>query len=359
MKKIIYKLTPNFIKTKWKKYKFTKKIKEIIDNINRQKDGKVIFLFNTPFHGNLGDHAIACSEYEYLKDSFDYPIIEILYDYIIDDKIFSEIAKCVNLDDLIFIQGGGYMGDIWLEEEYNVRKVISAFKNQKIAIFPQTIYYSDTPEGKKHLDDSLDVYKDNENLCICVREEKSYELVKKMYGATKVLLIPDMVLYSKLNNKKKIRNDILFLVRCDKEKKHNTDEYVNIVKENDKELSLVLSDTVIPREIPLEDREEQIEEMFDKCRGAKIIVTDRLHGMIFAALTETPCVVMSNFNYKVLGVYQWIKHLEYIKFVENVNEFLPAYNSLIKDNKKYKYDNVDLKKNFDKLTEFYKLEKID
>ena len=28
----------------------------------------------------------------------------------------------------------------------------------------------------------------------------------------------------------------------------------------------------------------------------KVVVTDRLHGMIFCAITGTPCVVFSNYN---------------------------------------------------------------
>ena len=32
--------------------------------------------------------------------------------------------------------------------------------------------------------------------------------------------------------------------------------------------------------------------------------------MIFATITNTPCIVFSNYNYKVEGVYQWIKNVD-------------------------------------------------
>jgi len=44
--------------------------------------------------------------------------------------------------------------------------------------------------------------------------------------------------------------------------------------------------------------------------SSKLVVTDRLHGMVFAALAGTPCVVMGNCNYKVKGIYNWIENKE-------------------------------------------------
>ncbi|MFB8735822.1 polysaccharide pyruvyl transferase family protein [Bacillus sp. SL00103] len=33
---------------------------------------------------------------------------------------------------------------------------------------------------------------------------------------------------------------------------------------------------------------------------AQVVVTDRLHGMIFCAITKTPCVVLRSFDHKVM-----------------------------------------------------------
>ena len=51
------------------------------------------------------------------------------------------------------------------------------------------------------------------------------------------------------------------------------------------------------------------------------MVTDRLHGMIFAALTKTPCIVVPNSNYKIKGIYEWLKGLNYISFLEDMDCF--------------------------------------
>ena len=43
--------------------------------------------------------------------------------------------------------------------------------------------------------------------------------------------------------------------------------------------------------------------------------------MIFSYLTKTPCIVFSNSNYKVKGVYnRWLKDFDYIKFQKNYDK---------------------------------------
>lgn len=55
----------------------------------------------------------------------------------------------LNDDDLIFLQGGGNLGDKWLNEERLRRTIIESFPNNKIVILPQTIYFSKNDGGKE------------------------------------------------------------------------------------------------------------------------------------------------------------------------------------------------------------------
>ena len=64
--------------------------------------------------------------------------------------------------------------------------------------------------------------------------------------------------------------------------------------------------------------------------SARLVVTNRLHMMIFAAITATPCIAIDNLTHKVLGVYQWIKPLPYIKLIENINDFQSILDELLK-----------------------------
>lgn len=52
----------------------------------------------------------------------------------------------------------------------------------------------------------------------------------------------------------------------------------------------------------------------------KLVITDRIHGMIFAAISETPCIVISNYNYKVSGTYKWISYLSYIQYINEIED---------------------------------------
>ena len=74
-------------------------------------------------------------------------------------------------------------------------------------------------------------------------------------------------------------------------------------------------------QISTEEQNKIIINKLNQFKSSKIVITARLHGMIFSALTEIPCIVFFNNNHKVIGVYQWIKELPYIQLVENLDDF--------------------------------------
>ena len=70
------------------------------------------------------------------------------------------------------------------------------------------------------------------------------------------------------------------------------------------------------RERDDEEREQSVREKLEEFSQAELVITDRLHGMIFSAITSTPCIAMDNLSRKVSGGYEWLKYLEYIQMVE-------------------------------------------
>lgn len=48
--------------------------------------------------------------------------------------------------------------------------------------------------------------------------------------------------------------------------------------------------------------------------SAELVITDCLDGMIFFEITGTTWIVLSDYNYKVRGIYEWIQYLSYICF---------------------------------------------
>ena len=84
------------------------------------------------------------------------------------------------------------------------------------------------------------------------------------------------------------------------------------------------------RAIPISDRYTALERQFDAFRHAELVVTDRLHGMIFCAITGTPCVVLNSKSPKVLGCYAWIKDLPYIRFCDDAGKIAQIYQDMPK-----------------------------
>ena len=90
-------------------------------------------------------------------------------------------------------------------------------------------------------------------------------------------------------------------------------------------------------------------ELLKQIKKSKLLITDRLHGMIFAVITNTPCIAFANKSGKVKGVYNWIsKDNDYVKFANSVEQFKQILEDLDLT-KKYYYKNEELKKELLKI----------
>lgn len=317
-----------------------------IEDFSIYSDKKKIIHISTPTHGNMGDHAIIYATNKYLKDNFrDYDIIEIYRKDIY--KYTKALKRILNKDDIIVLIGGGNMGNLWIEEEIDRRYVINTFKDNKIISMPQTISFTNDTNGKKEFEKTKEIYNSHENLIVIAREKKSYEIMKKAFVKCTVILNPDMVLY--LNNKLQIsdieRKYIMTCIRNDKESLLVGKKNAVIDKLKKEYDNIIVYDTVINRQVLQENREEELLNMFKKFSESKIVITDRLHGMVFAAITKTPCIVTKSLDHKVTGTYEWIKELNYIKLVDELN--YENISSLIYELSNLKsYTEIDLDKNY-------------
>ena len=63
-----------------------------------------------------------------------------------------------------------------------------------------------------------------------------------------------------------------------------------------------------------------LESFWAELRSKKVVVTDRLHCMIFCAITGTPCIVFDNSNNKISGVYdEWLSGCDFIKMCKKID----------------------------------------
>lgn len=266
---------------------------------------KNIFLLTSPEYGNLGDHAIASSMLGFVKEQFsEYKIYEI------PDSEFgnsiSWIVKNNKRDDFIFLIGGGNFGILYPKIEYWRRLVIRKCKNAKIVLFPQSSVWRTDLHDKLQLQRSIRIYSNNQNLYLMAREKNTYNLIKQNFK-NKVYLTPDIVLTKKyvanLTEKSDYKDTVLLCFRNDIEKSLKTETITEIEKIISSKGYLMKNfDTETYRVIPAANREAVLRETMQLFFNSRYVITDRLHGMIFAAINGVPCLAFDNTTHKVSGV---------------------------------------------------------
>ena len=282
-------------------------------------------LLDTPIHGNLGDHAIALAEKVWIKNEMPQEkCMEIpgeIYDKIGIELIKQYIEK--KKIKYIFFHGGGNLGTLWMDDENRFRQLLCTIRDIPIIVFPQTVFFEDTKQGKNVLSESKRIYTSNNSLFMTVREGKSYRFVKKEFPNINLFLCPDMALSLERKNKTIQRKGILLCFRTDKESVLNNSIKTEVIEKIKnifvgQEIHITNTDLGVNR-IGTIERKILVNQKLMEFGKSKIVVTDRLHGMIFAAITSTPCIAFDNKSQKVSAAYQWIKDLPYIYLVDHSN----------------------------------------
>jgi pyruvyl transferase EpsO len=176
-------------------------------------------LLDVPNHYNIGDQLICEGELAYLRR------LPFKRHYM------SNLTYCdfkrIPSRGLILLHGGGNFGDMWPWHQAFKARVISAFPQSKIIIFPQTVYYKDN----NLLRNDAQLFNRHPDLTICARDTRSYEILKSHFTNNTILLVPDMAFCLNLdghNNNAKT-NKILILKRQDKELNQSFD--VEVLKD--------------------------------------------------------------------------------------------------------------------------------
>lgn len=280
---------------------------------------KDAILLQTPLHGNLGDHAIAKAEAE----MFDRTGIAFC-DFPWTEGLEARYARVTSTRKPIFITGGGFLGSLWKNEETRFRQTLQAFQKNRVIVFPQTIYFDmDTEDGRKYFEESRVLYESHPNLTIFVRERYSLEFMKKYMPGVHVGLVPDAAMLLSEVPVSESRKGAVICLRKDKEKTLSDIDCVTILQEVKKRFSEVLvTDTVLSGAVPLDQRNCALQDKLAEFSSARIVITDRLHGMIFAAITETPCIVVNSLSHKIAGCYEWLQGCSYIRFADDADSVL-------------------------------------
>ena len=106
---------------------------------------------------------------------------------------------------------------------------------------------------------------------------------------------------------------------------------------------------IVKGPITPKQRENALQMKFEEFSAVELVITDRLHAMIFCALTGTACIVVASKSPKVRGCYEWINTLDYIRFVDDVSQITEEYYKIPKT--AHKYDNSNLLSYYEELAQ--------
>lgn len=283
-------------------------------NVAKKTNSQRIFLFSTPIHRNIGDHAIVQASLEFLDDNFsEKEVVEVPRQYI--DYFIKNFS--INQDDIVLIHGGGFFGNLYPVEAIAFLKVIKYYRENQIIVFPQTIFIDDSKEmSYKYFESGI---KEANNITFFAREAKSFKIASDSGFFTSVKMVPDIVLYMDQVKVSQQREGILVVLRDDDEitRKFNLNKFESTIKSK---INVVVdkSSTMAKESISPEKRNLAVLSKITEFSKYQLVITDRLHGMIFSYLANTNCLAIDNKTKKSSEVYKsWLSEYSNINLLDD------------------------------------------
>ncbi len=300
--------------------------KRIKKKYHLQRGKRNIVIWGTPNHDNLGDYAIAEAE-KVLFHRYAPECNLFCVDMTDSVRDMNVLKKLLKAEDMMILTGGGNLGNQYMDDERIRRNVIQNFPHCRVVLFPQTMYFTPDEEGIKEQRQTREIYNAHKDLWMAARDKKSYNDMKELFSC-QVRLLPDVVLTMKPFEPMH-RQGALLVLRSDLESTLNEEKRDTLKRLLKDKYGLVKETDTTTTNIP---KHTEIQEMlmakWKEFQQAQLIVTDRLHGMIFAALAQTPCIVLSNYNHKLRETWRWLRHLDYVVYLENGDSLETVLNQM-------------------------------
>lgn len=299
-------------------------------------------------HGNVGDQAICFASLKWCKEKLHKKILDVFP---------QELGKCVikiikKRKCVIALRGGGNIGTTWLHEEKFHRKIISTFSENKIVFFPESVYFSEDEFGINEAAKSARIYNDHPDLTLLVRDQISFERAKSIFNC-KIIFCPDIVLSlkSKKHYAKNVKK-VLVICRDDREQSISLEEknkLFSYLLENKFEINY--STTLVNKTIYRFIRRKTIYKKLKEISSYDLVVTDRLHGLIFSYICGVPCIAIDNCNKKVSSASSILLNSKIVNFYSSfskseISNFLNTIN--LEDE-----NDIDLMSKFDILSKLF------
>jgi pyruvyl transferase EpsO len=250
-------------------------------------------LVDFPDHANVGDSAIWLGELAMLRQitGRDPSYISTWHDFDLD--AFHRACP----DGLLFLHGGGNLGDIWLHHQRFRESILANVRDRTVVQLPQSIHF----RLPTNVDRFAAVVADHPDFVLYVRDTRSLKLARE-HLACPSHLAPDSAYALGRQFRSAPQCDVLMLMRTD-------DERLGYVLPS-ADRSMVVDWLEDDADLPV-GRDADICEAQAAARvgrglrlleRGRVVVTDRLHGHILTDLLGIPHVVLDN-EYGKIGAY--------------------------------------------------------
>lgn len=329
-----------------------------LQRVSRTKS-KRIYLFGAPRHRNLGDQAQTVCIEDWCKKHYPkYKVIVVdTHSGMQNNKyIINKVRSIIKKDDKIILQSGYHTTDIWKFENDSNLEIIKKFPDFRIFVFPQTINFSDEDYLKK----TVKTYEDHGDVLFMCRDDKSYDMAKKMFKKINVVLMPDVVtsLIGTFRSSSIGREGINMCFRNDKESKYGNEIEDLKGKLGSVSNEIILTDTTVKMDpyYIVKHRKKAVLDHIRMMSKNKLTVTDRYHGTIFSIIANTPVIVLGSTDHKLSSGVRWFSDKmfsELVYYADSPKEAVRIakeiygkydYGNFLPDyfNNKY-WDKIDLK----------------
>lgn len=317
-------------------YKMLKKVvpvrfKLLISSVlNKEKvflaGDKNAFVFLSADYGNIGDLAISAAQSNFITNQLaDYTLINVP---ISKTRVcIGSIKKQIKPNDIVTIVGGGNMGVMYPDIEELRQLVIRSFPNNRIVCFPQTLDWDESVKSDHAIQRIVKIYSKHPDIHIFTRESITHTKLNELfssYSNVNIGLVPDIVMSATAQNlgaqESLEPTGILRCLRNDKESALSSAQCA-VLDEALKNTGFAITKTDTHAGGARLDEAhcaKLLAEKLTQFRAAKLVVTDRLHGMILCLLAGTPCLVLPNSNHKIRQTWlDWLQHHTRLIFVES------------------------------------------
>jgi len=282
------------------------------------------FVFLSADYGNIGDLAISAAQCQFLEASLPgYSVVPVPISA--TREVMRSIRRQIAPGDLVTTIGGGNMGSLYPDIEDLRQLVIRSFPRNRVVCFPQTLDWDESAASTKALAKIVRVYGDHSALHLFARESVSVARLRELFSgcaSVTVAHVPDIVL-SATAASLGARGcaspaGALLCLRDDRERSLGDDHRQQLQEALvNAGLNIQVTDTHAGgARLSSERCAQLLADKLTQFQSAQLVVTDRLHGMILAALAGTPCLVLPNTNHKIHQTWQdWLTAVPQLHFL--------------------------------------------